>query len=85
MGIYRKKKTGLEIYMFSDDIGWCKNNLEWKDAVYVDESITHDDIVQFEIMKSCNNFIIGNSTYSWWAAWLAASDDKICVAPKNGM
>jgi hypothetical protein len=34
-----------------------------------------DFIFDFQIMKSCRHFIIGNSTFSWWAAWLKEQDD----------
>ena len=77
------KKNNLKFFVFSDDIDWCKENLGWQDAIFIDDSITDDDIVQFEIMKNCRNFIIGNSTYSWWAAWLARNDDRICIAPSK--
>ena len=77
------RKKDLIFYVFSDDITWCKENLGWQDACFIDDSVADDDIIQFELMKNCKNFIVGNSTYSWWAAWLAESPDKICIAPQR--
>ena len=60
--------------IFSDDIAKAKE--VFPSGEFYD-SDTYDS---FKMMKSCKNHIISNSTYSWWAAWLA--DGKV-VAPKR--
>jgi len=42
----------------------------------------NNDIIDMQIMRHCNYFIIPNSTYGWWGAWLGSSSDKIVIAPK---
>lgn len=65
---------------YSDDISWCvKNFISSKGISFcfvdLDEEQTFYNIQN----HSCN--IIANSTFSWWAAWLA-NHDKV-VAPKT--
>lgn len=74
----------LHYYVFSDDIPWCKENFtEYKNLTYIDESISNSAAVDFELMRNCKHFIIANSTFSWWPAWLAANEEKKVIAPSQ--
>jgi hypothetical protein len=70
-------------FVFSDDIPWCRANLSLPNSVrFMDYSgrNTHEDM---RLMRACKHFIIANSTFSWWGAWLSSYSKKIVVAPKQ--
>jgi hypothetical protein len=34
-------------------------------------------------MSFCRHHILGNSTFSWWGAWLGKKDGQIVYAPRR--
>jgi len=65
---------------FSDDKQWVRDNFTLEDS---DKIVEFDhDYEEFITMKKCDHFVIANSSFSWWAAWLSDSENKIVVAPK---
>lgn len=72
-------------YIFSNDIGWVKKNLDLDRyrVVYRENENIIDDFEELQLMASCKHSIIGNSTFHWWGAWLINNPDKIIVAPKR--
>lgn len=73
-----------KFFIFSNNKAWAKdilNKANVQDYYFIDS--TGDDVEDFELMKSCNHFIIPNSTYSWWAAYLGIRKDKIVICPEK--
>ncbi|MBL4807065.1 MAG: alpha-1,2-fucosyltransferase [Rhodobacteraceae bacterium] len=80
----RSKITNCHAFVFSDDPAWVKENLNFDgDVTVVDSTPDEEPWKDMARMSFCENFIISNSSYSWWAAYLSASQDKIVVAPEN--
>ena len=71
---YNKK---VVFYVFCEDIECIKKIMEGTNYVVVSKNFNLDDVQEFWVMKSCKNHIISNSTYSWWAAYLADSGKTI--------
>lgn len=73
------------VYIFSDDIDWCRKNISFDlPTTFVGEEFAGEKATgHFELMRACKYFIIPNSTFSWWAAWLSDSPEKIVIAPKK--
>ena len=63
------------VIIFSDDISWCRKSLNWPNAEF---STVKDAFEDWRKMRGCKDFIISNSTYSWWAAYLSNSKHVIC-------
>lgn len=67
--------------VFSDDVEWCKNNMKFpKGTIF--ETENNPIWEKIRLMYSCKNFIISNSTFSWWAQYLSRNKEKIVIAPK---
>jgi len=68
--------------IFSDDIAWCKANFPDlpEKFVFIEGNKDYEDLY---IMSHCNDNIICNSTFSWWAAWLNANPEKKVIAPSK--
>lgn len=79
-----EKITNPVFYIFSDDINWCKKNIILPGNInYVsDEFAAEKSRGHLALMMACKYFIIPNSSYGWWAAWLNIHPDKIVIAPK---
>ena len=70
-----------KVFVFSDDINWCKENLDFKCETYYESG--NDPIWEkVRLMSSCKHFVISNSTFSWWAQYLSKNKNKIVVGPR---
>lgn len=72
-------------YIFSDDPEWARSNLriETGGSTIVDvndQEQAHQDLI---LMSRCKHFVIANSTFSWWSAWLSTYAAKKVVCPRR--
>jgi len=83
----RKKVISIhhfdKILIFSDEIDLARQllSIEFPRRITWVDPIEHDTISSFELMRHGHAFIIGNSTFSWWAAALAVRNPLFVVAP----
>lgn len=72
------------LFVFSEDIEWCKKNFKPENikVVFVDQEYTGPKAQYYlMLMSECKHHIIPNSTYPWWGAWLCQNPEKIVIAP----
>ncbi len=79
-----EKKKKIQLFIFSDDINWVKNNWQFNaPSNFIEKIDTHDSsIEELKLMTLCKNHIIANSTFSWWGAWLGKHQEQIVISPK---
>ncbi|MCF7834032.1 MAG: alpha-1,2-fucosyltransferase [Candidatus Pacebacteria bacterium] len=76
-----KEKVKIDkVYIFSDDIDWCRNNMNFPiPTVFVGNEYSGEKGEgNLFLMSLCKYFIIPNSTFSWWGAWLSGSSMVVC-------
>lgn len=80
-----KEFPNLELFIFSDDIEWVKQNLELSNhqVSFVSHNTGTNSYQDMALMSLCDHHVIANSSFSWWGAWLNSSTDKTVIAPKN--
>ena len=77
--IIQEKIENPKFILISDDMSFWKDSALFtkEESVYLDES----DIDTFYVMIHSKSFIMANSSYSWWGAYL--SNANLVIAPKQ--
>jgi hypothetical protein len=85
VAIMTKRVNNPLFLVFSDDIDWCKKNLDCSRLVFAREYFPEirEAYQDMQVMALCNHNIISNSSFSWWAAYLNPNKGKIVVAPRK--
>lgn len=77
---------GIKFYVFSDIPDAVRKLLcdIDVDLFFVDIPVAsgnRQSLIDFYLMYRCKHSIIGDSSFSWWAAWLGDSENKTVFAP----
>lgn len=56
----------------------CTQGLK-PNIIYLDDPANY--IEEFYVLSLCKSFIISNSSFGWWAAWLSTGPGKVVIAP----
>jgi hypothetical protein len=73
-----------KFFVFSDDPEWAQDNLELPgQMVAIKHNLGTNDVEDLRLMQHCKHFIIANSSFSWWGAWLSVAPGKTVIAPSQ--
>lgn len=86
VSLMREKIARPTFFVFSDDLDWCREHLPSLGGPF--EYVALDapagvpqDGFELQLMSCARHFIIANSTFSWWSAWLAGTRARHVIAP----
>jgi hypothetical protein len=71
-----------KVYVMSDDQGLAREGLSFvSDFEFINQPPDSTDALTLLLAATFKKFVIANSSFSWWAAWLSGSTEV--VAPKD--
>jgi len=71
------------IVFTSDDISYCKMHYSFlKNAIFLENIPPMEQIV---LGIHCDDYVISNSTFSWWIAWLGEDKNKRIIRPVKNL
>jgi hypothetical protein len=73
-----KFPAGTKFVVVSDDLAWCHQVFVGTEFTF---STEQSDWLDFCLIAACSNQIIANSTFSWWASYLAPNRLRMPIAP----
>ena len=79
----KKKIKNPTFFIFSDDIELVKRTFFFFNKEKYNFIDTKSSIDDLHLMSNCKHFIIANSTFSWWGAWLSKNKYKIVCTPRR--
>jgi hypothetical protein len=73
-----------KIWLFSDDPSEAVKMLpkEYLSIVELIPEISNSATLTLEVMRMGHGYVLSNSTYSWWAAFLSRTEPHIVTVPK---
>lgn len=79
-----KKVDDPLFFICSDNVDYVLNNLVDVDKYdYVTQDASFPVHISLAVMAKSKHFIIGNTSFGWWAQFLSRYPDKIVIAPSR--
>lgn len=77
------KVSEFKVFIFTDDLEWVKDNKFFstvENTLFVPSTLSPAETIY--LMSHAKHFVISNSSFSWWGAWLSKRKGKV-ISPKR--
>jgi len=80
-----KTTNNSKFIVFGNSVDWNKEFIEKlkidAEFIFSEDTINNTPLQDMRLMSRCENQIIGNSSFSWWAAYLNPNPNKTVICP----
>jgi len=72
-----------KIWLFSDEVETAKNYIpeEYKEILTIIPEIDNSPVLTLELLRHGSGYVIANSSFSWWGAFLSYEENVKVIAP----
>jgi hypothetical protein len=77
----RRERGERRAICFGDEPNFCAAVFHDTPGFVVTTGILADPLNDFYLIGQCTDFVIANSSFAWWAAWLNETAETIVYAP----
>jgi len=69
------------VLVFTDEYNFCSFEFGKIPDLSVVRGDSQSPLIDFHLLSACRHFILSNSSFSWWSAWLGAREESLVIAP----
>jgi hypothetical protein len=77
----RRERGERPVTFFTDEPNFCTHAFHDIPGMSLAKGNLSNPLADFYLLSRCAHFVIANSSFSWWAAWLGAGAESIIHAP----
>ena len=80
---FKAKLENPKFLIWSDSFENLNQYFDPTQFIFVENDSKNKAVSDFYLMRQCKYFIVGPTTFHWWAAWLCDNKKKIIICPKD--